>query len=544
MDQANADRIALFDGVELVTDPISLPEAVARAIKYNLDKRVRMMDEAIALNQVDISRADFLPKLAYEAGYTGRSEYDATTSTDIDTHAESTSTPTYSTDRKLRTSNLTMSWNVLDFGVSYMAERQNQDRAHVAAERRRKVLHNLVQEIRFAYWRVAVAHALRDKVSNTVILAETALAEAKKVENESLKAPLESLQFQKTLLETIRQLEGINQELSTATVELAALINVPPGSDIQVNEDLTGDLDLPIWKMSLDDMEKLAFMNNPDLREHGYLARIAVAETKKAMLSMLPGITFGVDQEYTSNSFQNGSNWYGWSINLTWNIMDVITSQTRLKKPEYEKMLADTKRLSLRMAILAQVHVATKQFNNAHLQFKRADTLADIDQSISDLITLRQANETGSVHDKIAYETSAITSELRRYQAYIQLISAHGRLYSTLGIDYSSADPQEASLEDLTTSLEGPINGWREDGFDDALIGKLSKSVEPETITDIPVAVSENEKIEVSSVSITKKELPAEKIVPDTEIAGNSLEDSEETGSVVALLTGFFSWLD
>ena len=44
-------------------EPISLHEAMARAIKYNLDHRLKMMEIALANENLDVSRYDLLPDI-------------------------------------------------------------------------------------------------------------------------------------------------------------------------------------------------------------------------------------------------------------------------------------------------------------------------------------------------------------------------------------------------------------------------------------------------------------------------------------------------
>ena len=53
------------------------------------------------------------------------------------------------------------------------------------------------------------------------------------------KIPLEALRYQRQLLENLRLLESINQELASAQVDLAALINAPLGQPIAI---AAGDL--------------------------------------------------------------------------------------------------------------------------------------------------------------------------------------------------------------------------------------------------------------------------------------------------------------
>lgn len=151
---AKSDRADMFKGGEPISGKLTVSDAIARALKYNLDRRAKIMEEGLALNQTKVDRWDLLPKLAANAGFTSRSEPNATVSRDLKNQTTGTS-PTYSTDRDNYTADLGLSWNVLDFGLSYFTAKQNADKALIASERKRKTVHNLVQEVRFAFWRTA-----------------------------------------------------------------------------------------------------------------------------------------------------------------------------------------------------------------------------------------------------------------------------------------------------------------------------------------------------------------------------------------------------
>jgi hypothetical protein len=74
-------------------------------------------------------------------------------------------------------------------------------------------MHLLMQDVRTAYWRAASAQVLRAEVQRTIALAEEALADSRKVEEERVRNPLDALRYQRQLLENLRLLEAINQEL-------------------------------------------------------------------------------------------------------------------------------------------------------------------------------------------------------------------------------------------------------------------------------------------------------------------------------------------
>nr|CAM78056.1 conserved hypothetical protein, fragment [Magnetospirillum gryphiswaldense MSR-1] len=125
---------------------------------------------------------------------------------------------------------------------------------------------------------------------------------------------------------TLRQLTAIQQELSTAEIELAALINLPPGTVLKL--DVPAEMNVPAWELSLDRMEELAFLNNADLREQGYQSRITVNDTRKAIARLFPGITFSTSRQYDHNSFLMDNHWYEAGAKLSWNLMNLISART------------------------------------------------------------------------------------------------------------------------------------------------------------------------------------------------------------------------
>jgi outer membrane protein TolC len=446
--RAKADRAAMFEGQDALSRPLTLPDAIARVLKYNLDKRSKMMEETLALGQLDLDRFDLLPKIAANAGYSERSEPNATRSRDLYTQTTSTSNPSYSASRFSLTSDLGLTWNILDFGASYFTAHQNADRALIASERRRKSIANLTQEVRFTFWRAAAAQTLKAKVAQTITTAEAALRDSERVESEHLRNPTESLRIQKTLLESIRQLEAIDQELSTAKAELAALINVAPGSDFSLEVPANGAMTIPDWSLSVEDMEAAAMVNNPDLREQDYQSRIAVDETRKEILKLFPGITLSFSRQWDANAFLMDNRWNEVGTKISWNLINLLSAPDRIAHTESAEKVADAKRVALRMAVLAQVHVVSLQFTSAAKQFDRADKLWAIEKRLAEASGNQSKGGTANEIERISTETSAIAAELRRFQTYAQMQSAYGKLQATIG-----ADPIPDRL--ATHSLDG-----------------------------------------------------------------------------------------
>ena len=77
------DRALMFGNVEPVIAPISLEEAMARAVKYNLDHRVELLNSVVSASQLELAHYDMLPKLAATAGFNARNNDVASTSTTV-----------------------------------------------------------------------------------------------------------------------------------------------------------------------------------------------------------------------------------------------------------------------------------------------------------------------------------------------------------------------------------------------------------------------------------------------------------------------------
>ena len=454
-----ADRTAMRQDVEPLAGPLTLDEALARALKYNLDRRMRLMEEALALNQLDVSRFDMLPKLVAQAGYNTRSNDRISNSRDEVTGAPSTSR-FISSDRNHMVNELGLTWSLLDYGLGYYGARQQESRLLIATEKRRRAMHVLMQDVRTAYWRAASAQKLRSEVSKTITMAEEALADARKVEGERLRNPLDSLRYQRQVLENLRLLEAIEQELSSAQVELATLINAPLGQAIQIAEPEVRVAGTAVLGLPLAQLEEAALVQNPELREQHYNARIARDETRKTLMRLFPNVSFNYALKYDSDSYLVNRDWNEAGLQISFNLFNLMTADAQLKLAEAGVKLADQRRMATQMAVLTQVHLARLQLLNARNQYDRAEAIYDTDRKIAEHVRNRENAKAQSKLERVSQETAYILSLLRRYQALAQVQVAENRLLANLGLEPQIGSTGELTLGQLSEQLRQDANPW------------------------------------------------------------------------------------
>lgn len=478
-ERVQQDLKDLFVNQESINGPLRLEEAIARALKYNLDRRLKLMEEAVSVRQLDVANVNLLPDLVANAGYSQRSLADSTF------NETRTSTSTTS-DRDIKTADLTASWNILDFGIGYVRAQQQADLALIVAERRRQVIHNIMQDARAAYWRAAAAERALKVFEPLLQDVVSALRNSERLEAERVNT-LEALVYQRDLLRTLRQLESLRRDMRSARDELAVLMNVHPNSEFAISA-AQADFSQPVSvDIPAETMELTALHNRSELRSEAYQLRIKQREARVAILQMIPGLNISAGLNYTSDSFKANGDWYDGSLTLTWGLMNLIRGHHNINLADAEQKLSKVRRLALSMAVIAQTNIAQLRLNAAKRDYDIAGRLASVEGRISDQLTNQGRAAAGSGQQEIRGRVDKALADLRQDLAYADLQAAYGQLIATLGVDPLVNQSESTSLQDVTKAVGKTLAQWRAGNF-----GGVVESFEPNASAEpFPPGLSE-----------------------------------------------------
>lgn len=448
--RARDDLKVMFKDQEPLGGPLTLHEAMARAVKYNLESRLKVMEEALSRRQLDLATFDMLPRMALEAGYVGRNNVSASSSQSVLTNTQSLE-PSTSQDRDRDVADLTMVWNVLDFGVSYVSAKQQADQRLIVQERRRKVVQTIIQDVRSAYWRAIAAQRLLGQIDSLMARVDSARKDSQQMSQQRIGDPVQALGYQRALIEASRQLEEQRRALSLAKTELATLINLPLGTELTLA--VPEGYAVPELKTDISLLEQQALASRPELREQDYQARIGAAETKKAMLRLLPGLEFSAGGHYDSNSFLVNQSWADYGVKVTWNLFNVLSAPAAIDVAKAGEDVVAARRQAMSMAVLAQLYVANANYNEARRQFLTTQELANLDnQIVGQLRNRQQAQGIGEL-DLIQGELNALQADLRRDLAYAELRNSYGQIFASAGIDPLPGGLPDTHLSTLANGL-------------------------------------------------------------------------------------------
>lgn len=457
--RSKADLEKLFTRQEPITQPLTIHDVMARVLKYNLDNKLKVMESALAQRQVDVADMSLLPRMAATAGYVSRSNESASSSRSITTGRQSLETST-SQDQFRRTADLTMAWNILDFGVSYVGAQQQRDRALVAEERRRKVVHNILQDTRAVYWRAVAAERLQGRIAPLLQRIDRALKDSRTINEMKLTSPVDALTYQKQLLKTRQQLLDLQKELQVAKSQLAALMDLPPTTDVPLLAAKRTDKDVPKVDLDPEKIEEIALLRRPELVEEAYQARIGANETRKAMLRMLPGIELSVGTNFDSNSFLLYNRWADYGTRAVWNLFNVFTGPSNIALAEAQESFIETRRLALGMAVLTQSRVAWLRYRQALDGWKVAQEIEEVERGLAAQMRSEVAAERRGELAALQSAFDALLAELSADLAFAETQNAAGNILVSMGFDPLPADLNSDALPAIAAALKAREDEW------------------------------------------------------------------------------------
>lgn len=458
--RVSLDLVNLYANQEPISGSIDIYEAVARGLKYNVDKRLKEFERGISQRSLRSATLDMLPDLVANAGYSGRDEYRASTSYNFTNQTRSLGAST-SEDKERNTASLGFSWNILDFGVSYYRAKQSADKVLIAEERRVKVVQNVVMDIRDAYWRAVAAERVLPQVNAMINRINAATRNSDKAISSGLGQPLKELRFQRTLLQLMSDLVEVRRRLALAKAQLAALINLPPGTPYKVKGPGRGRLSVPRIRADIAELQRAALLNRPELREEDYNGRISELDAVIARLKLLPGIDLNAATSFDSNSFLVDNGWSQASASISKNLMDLVRAPRAIRLAKANAELAEIRRQALSMAVLAQLHLSLQRLALATDIFKVSGRTQRVNNRISDILKNQGEALAAAEIEILEAESNRVISLVRFYAAYADVQNAYGRVLNSLGSHRFPENIKNMDVATLKKALSSKLDVWK-----------------------------------------------------------------------------------
>lgn len=517
---------------EKIGTQVTLAEAIARTLKYNLDHRVQKAQLYFEAGSLKQAYLQMLPVLGVDAGYSFRNN--SLIQNNIDESGRLTRGSQSFTPQEITTASTGLQWNILDLGMSYTRAKQQANKVLIAKEQRRKITQQLTQEVINAYWKAWTAQQLENQLTTLKSQAEAALAKSRILVKEKVRPAMFEYNYQQSLLKSIRKATQLSREISSAKSNLVRLMNANPTAEFKLVEPQEAIATLPKIEPQLQQMDIVALINRPELREASYVTEIAKQGINQAMLNMLPGVNFDYGYNYTSNKFLLNNTWAGGNINLSWDLLNaVLKGPASISVAKDKHQLEKLKQLAFTSAVLSQIRISYTNYLQWREEYKYANEQANVTEIIYKNTANMLTAGLGTQQSLIQHGIEALVSRFESGLAYANAEDALSRLYQSVGVDAFYIERDQMHLRELTAAVEEKLILKSQGSFND-IIQQQYSGLE-KLVADKGVAIS-NQDIEAlqDSVKIPSpiSTAPNEPVLPEPEFKITSFwtrrESSEE----------------
>jgi len=449
-------RLGHAGDVDPVQGPIDLYEAMARALKHNMKHRVAVMETALAAGETELARHDLLPALTVRAGLDGRNNYTGSFSRPLlasDEAGPRGTTADTSQELTHATANLTLSWNVLDFGLSYIRARQAADKQLIAEENRRKAANRLIEQVRSAYWRAVSADRLRRQFRRLDGSANGALRRSRQQQRDGVVAPVTALTYQRELLDIKKQITKLTAGLAIAKAELAQLMGLKPGTHFHLKVPARFKA-LPNLGASLEEMSDIGLRNRPEVRELIYRHRINAKEANAALLELLPTAQLHIGANVDTNDLLFNGDWIDFGARTAWNAMRILRYPQKKRVIEAKAGVIREEALATSMMIVTQIRVARIRYGLLRRELKATNGYYRVQRQLLQQVRSQQAAGALGEQAVIRERMNLLVARVKRDIVYADYQNALAAVFWSMGIDPYDADlsteqPLQVMADDL-----------------------------------------------------------------------------------------------
>ena len=406
-----------------IEKPLDMYMAMALALKYNYTRRMISYEQSIL--QAGGSLENNLPEILSRAGYIN------------DTNSSHLSP------------DLKVGWNLLDMSIIYYQTMDSEFSTSVAFEQSRKVIHNIVQEVRVLYWKTLTAQRLipviDDMTEFMVLEVDELNSKAYELSEKGQSLTSDELKKKRDYMEEVKKLSSLRREMETSETRLASLMGFHPGTEYKLVGKEYGNFALPSMRNNLTQLEWLALNNRPELKVHELLT-----EPGDSMIKV-KGFEDPGQANYRRDPSYYNSKWAKSAKEISMTILEDVRSpnESDMRRLRRERMTS---------LVLSQVYVSWALVMSSTEDYQIAQEIADTSENIAEDTTV----QTGAKDMKSHLEASrAIADEAKAFLAYVDVQEALGNLYATIGLDALPYFMLNEKPSKIAVYLRHSLEKWR-----------------------------------------------------------------------------------
>jgi len=421
-------------------DPLTLDEVVRVGLENNLEMRISRIMAEIEKDSALAEKLNLLPDLSFSGNLAYRSNYAISEYEDVYTGKKVLGSST-NTEKATRLMDIRLSWNILDFGLSYLRARQAAVGTEIKRMERIRQSQKLALDLSTVYWK----SVLTQKDLERVRAIEAEAGEYKKKADELVAQkridPIIARSIEKQLSDLSITANALQSEMASVKIELSKLMGIPPLTrfDLASENIAEGFIENMPDASNIDPrrLEIISLNNRPELFSADLEEKVRQDDARSALLSMFPSIRFDAGQNFDYNSFLANQTWTSVGVSIAENFLDIPSKYMSWKAKDKTVSMVKAQRLMLTAGVIAQVHISLQDYRAKEKQFRLYNNAWLISEDLLNMS--RERNKLGSISDLQVTQRmmETVVSKLQRDRSLSDVLNAYNMLLVTLGLDYA-----------------------------------------------------------------------------------------------------------
>lgn len=431
-EHADEDLDKILERAAVPDHPLTLNEVLEIALKSNLDILVKELDYAFEYELATGSKYKMLPSLIAEGEISYRNKNTGSSSESLTNQPPAP--PSISSQQHVNRYDITFTWKLLDFGISYYRARQQANKAvskRFDIERQRQ---NVIMGVVEHFWK---ARAAMKGISGSQELLKKAkqYQETREKDVEArVVSTIEGYRTEAQLIRAILQMQVFEKSYHREMSELSNLMGLHPNIPFTLAEE---PLDpITVHLMPVEDLEELALTNRPELYTADMEALSYTDDIRIALLQVFPDPNLFVGNFYDSNRFLVYKRWLIAGLRWSWNLLSVPSHIQEMISADTHLDMSKASRLAISVGILTQLHLAYIQFSYNLDEYQWNDKLRGVQRRL--LASAEKEHEIGELGglDLLQIGIDTLIAEIDTISTYGETRLSIERINNSIGIPF------------------------------------------------------------------------------------------------------------
>jgi len=440
--------LSFFDeNTKCITKKLTLDEIIEIAINNDLDLEVKRQRIRVQREIATAEALNMLPDLIFDGEFSKRDNSPAATSLNLEPPHSPLSPPSISSDKTSLFGNVSLIWNLLDFGLSFYTARQTAHQINIDYLEYERAKQNLILRVVRAYWKAASSYnaiitaiplvqelraqreLLKDQISEGIYLSDID-AYSKLARFYQREIQLKGFNDRN---DSSDPTQGYEKEYENALADLGSFMGVRPGFHFEVVFDFQ-DLPFEVVIPSEEELEGMALMYRPELYQNDTQLLITRDDVRKALLQQFPALSFFDTAFYDRNTFLVNHTWLLAGIELTWNLLKTPHYFFEQRRFEKEVGFVKRERLFLSMGIIVQVNLGRILSDQNKEQYLLVRNTSYAQEKLTDIVHRQALLGKKSESDDLNARVDAALAKVNAMKVYAELQNSLETLNNAVGM--------------------------------------------------------------------------------------------------------------